>query len=65
MLAAVVCAIGQPPKFQDFADPVAGEGEVVVTEVARGTGGWRDGPGQRGYRSCRTACSAGGALSWR
>lgn len=36
MHAAVVNAIDQLPKFQNFADPVAGEGEIVVEIHAAG-----------------------------
>jgi NADPH:quinone reductase-like Zn-dependent oxidoreductase len=31
MKAAVIHAVGQPPRFEDFPEPTAGEGEVDVT----------------------------------
>jgi NADPH2:quinone reductase len=36
MQAAVVNVLGQPPRYQEFADPVAGDGEVIVTVRAAG-----------------------------
>ena len=36
MNAAVLHALGQTPKYEAFADPVAGDGEVVVTMRAAG-----------------------------
>jgi NADPH:quinone reductase-like Zn-dependent oxidoreductase len=36
MKAAVVNVLGQSPKYQDFADPVAGEGESIVEIRAAG-----------------------------
>ncbi len=37
MKAAVLHALGQTPKYEAFADPVAGDGEVVVTMRAAGS----------------------------
>ena len=34
MKAAVLHALGQPPRFEDFADPEAIEGEVLVRVTA-------------------------------
>lgn len=36
MKAAVVNVLGQPPRYQEFADPVAAEGEVAVKVRAAG-----------------------------
>jgi len=36
MYAAVVNTLGQPPKYQEFPDPVAGEGEAIVQVRAAG-----------------------------
>lgn len=36
MKAAVLQALGETPRYEDFADPVAGEGEVLVTMRAAG-----------------------------
>lgn len=36
MHAAVVNVLGQPPQYQEFPDPVAGEGEVLVKVRAAG-----------------------------
>lgn len=36
MHAAVVNVLGQPPQYQEFAEPVAGEGEVIVNLRAAG-----------------------------
>jgi NADPH:quinone reductase-like Zn-dependent oxidoreductase len=36
MKAAVVNVLGQPPKYQEFTDPTAGEGEVLVHVRAAG-----------------------------
>jgi NADPH:quinone reductase-like Zn-dependent oxidoreductase len=36
MYAAVVNTLGQPPQYQEFPDPVAGENEVLVNVTAAG-----------------------------
>jgi NADPH:quinone reductase-like Zn-dependent oxidoreductase len=36
MYAAVVNMLGQPPQYQEFAEPVAGDGEVIVKVRAAG-----------------------------
>src|SRR5207245_2575461 len=36
MKAAVIHALGQPPRFEDFPEPTAGEGEVGVNVRAAG-----------------------------
>ena len=36
MKAAVVNVLGQPPRYQDFAEPKAGEGEVLIDVKAAG-----------------------------
>jgi NADPH:quinone reductase-like Zn-dependent oxidoreductase len=36
MKAAVVHSFGAPPRYEDFADPVAAEGEVMITVKAAG-----------------------------
>lgn len=36
MHAAVVNVLGQPPQYQEFPDPIAGEGEVIVKVTAAG-----------------------------
>ena len=36
MKAAVIHAFGQPPRYEDFAEPTAGDGEVRVTVHAAG-----------------------------
>jgi len=36
MKAAVVNELGQPPRYQDFAEPVAGDGEVLINVRAAG-----------------------------
>lgn len=36
MKAAVIHALGQPPRFEDFPEPTAGEGEVSVQVRAAG-----------------------------
>ena len=45
MKAAVIHALGQPPRFEDFPEPTAGEGEVGVNGRAacfcRHAGAWQ------------------------
>ena len=36
MHAAVVNSLGQPPQYQQFPEPVAGEGELIVQVHAAG-----------------------------
>jgi NADPH:quinone reductase-like Zn-dependent oxidoreductase len=36
MHAAVLRAFGQPPRFEEFPDPTAGEGEALVQVTAAG-----------------------------
>jgi NADPH2:quinone reductase len=36
MKAAVVNVLGQPPRYQEFAEPTAGEGEVLISVRAAG-----------------------------
>ena len=36
MKAAVVNVLGQPPRYQDFPEPKAGEGEVLIDVRAAG-----------------------------
>ena len=36
MKAAVVNVLGQPPRYQDFAEPKAGDGEVLIDVRAAG-----------------------------
>ena len=42
MKAAVIHAFGQPPRFEDFPEPTAGEGEVGVNVRAAGLHGLPD-----------------------
>ena len=40
MKAAVLHELGAVPRYEDFPDPVAGDGEVVVEAIRLGRGGF-------------------------